>query len=141
MDAGGVAASVLVVDDHAGFRASATALLKAEGYRVVGTAATGMDAVRQGRRLRPDLVLLDIRLPDIDGITVAERLAGLSPAPTVVLVSSRSASVYGHRLQTAPVHGFLSKATLSGAALRALLEEVPCAAPPRSLPHSSSPSD
>lgn len=113
--------TVLVVDDHAEFRSAARALLQAEGFDVVGESATGADALTDARVLGPDLVLLDIRLPDLDGMTVAAKLAELDPPPAVVLVSSRDAGVYGARLREAPVRGFLVKAELSGDALRRLL--------------------
>jgi DNA-binding NarL/FixJ family response regulator len=113
--------TVLVVDDHAGFRDAAGALLEAEGFEVVGEAATGADALAATERLRPDVVLLDIRLPDIDGLSVAEELAALADPPEVVLVSSRDAAAYGARLRSSPARGFLGKGELSGDALRRLL--------------------
>src|SRR2546423_15504950 len=73
--------SVLIVDDHEGFRAGARALLEAEGFEVLGEAADGESAVEQARRLRPPGVLLDIQLPRIDGLAVAEELAAAPAAP------------------------------------------------------------
>lgn len=113
--------TVLVVDDHAGFRAAVRDLLEAEDFEVVGEAATGAQAVVRAGQLKPGLVLLDIRLPDVDGIAVAARLAELDPPPAVVLVSSRDAAAYGPRLRGAPARGFLPKSELSGDALRRLL--------------------
>ena len=113
--------TVLVVDDHAEFRRSARALLEAEGFDVVGEAGTGADAITAVHSFSPDVVLLDIRLPDLDGIAVAEQVALLPAPPDVVLVSSRERAVYGIRLVNAPVRGFLAKGDLSGAALRRLL--------------------
>jgi DNA-binding NarL/FixJ family response regulator len=113
--------TVLIVDDHEGFRQSASALLEAEGFRVVGKAADGPDAVAQAERLRPDVVLLDIQLPGVDGFTVAKRLAALPDPPHVVLISSREASAYGQRLGETPTRGFLAKRELSGEALAALV--------------------
>lgn len=109
----GVALRVLVVDDHLGFRQLARRLLMAGGYEVVGLAAGGAEAVRQAALLRPDLVLLDVLLPDLDGFGVAERLAGLAYPPVVVLVSSRTRVELGARLDTAPVRGFLPKEELT----------------------------
>jgi DNA-binding NarL/FixJ family response regulator len=114
---------LLLVDDHEAFRSAARALLGAEGFDVVADAGTGADAVRLTRDLRPDVVLLDIRLPDMDGISVAGELAALLPRPSVVLVSSRAAAAFGDRLLRAPVHGFVVKSQLSGARLRDLLAE------------------
>ena len=113
--------TVLVVDDHADFRMSARALLEADGFVVVGEAATGVAAIRAAIDLTPDVVLLDIRLPDLDGIAVADTIAALPWPPDVVLVSSRDRSVYGTRLTRARVRGFLPKAELSGPALRGML--------------------
>jgi DNA-binding NarL/FixJ family response regulator len=113
--------SVLVVDDHDGFRESASALLEAEGFAVVGTASDGATALAAAERLRPDVVLLDVQLPDLDGFAVAERLAATQEPPKVVLISSREAAAYGPRLHAAPELGFLPKSELTGAALRALV--------------------
>ena len=113
--------SVLVVDDHVEFRASVRALLVADGFTVVGEAATGAEAIRAAGDLVPDIVLLDIRLPDFDGIAVAAAMAALPVPPEVVLVSSRDRSVYGTRLTQARARGFLAKSDLSGPALRGLL--------------------
>ncbi|MFI6832511.1 response regulator transcription factor [Kribbella sp. NPDC050241] len=121
--------TVLVVDDHPDFRAAASALLAAEGFEVVGVAATGHQAVLLATALQPDLVLLDIRLPDLDGFAVAARIAELDAPPVVVLVSSRDARAYGPRLTRASALGFLTKNELSGAALRRLLDGGPRARP------------
>ena len=112
--------SVLIVDDHAEFRAAARALLEADGFDVLGEAADGASALAEARRLRPSIVLLDIQLPDLDGFTVAERLAA-AHGPAVVLVSSRDASSYRRRLADSPARGFIAKSELSGAALAALV--------------------
>jgi DNA-binding NarL/FixJ family response regulator len=114
--------TILVVDDHEDFRRSAGALLDAEGWRVVGHAASGAAALIAIERLRPDVVLLDVQLPDIDGFAVAERLAAWPSPPKVVLISSRESSAYGARLAHAAALGFLAKRELSGAALAALVD-------------------
>lgn len=113
--------TVLIVDDHAEFRASASELLQAQGFDVVGVAADGRAAVELVLRLRPQIVVLDVQLPERDGFAVAERLAEETPAPQVVLVSGRDPVAYGRRLAGAPVCGFLAKRDLSGAALAALV--------------------
>ena len=113
--------TVLIVDDHPAFRASAGALLEAEGFTVIGEAADGGSGLAAARRLRPDLVLLDIQLPGLDGFAVAERLAATPSPPAVVLISSREAFAYGPRLATAPARGFIAKRELSGATLAALV--------------------
>jgi two-component system, NarL family, nitrate/nitrite response regulator NarL len=116
-----MARTLLIVDDHAEFRTSARALLEVEGYDVVGEAADGEEALALVQRLRPQIVLLDIALPGLDGFAVAERLAAADEPPAVVLVSSRERSAYGRRLDTLPVRGFLSKRQLSGSALAVLV--------------------
>ncbi len=113
--------TVLIVDDHATFRASARALLEAEGFDVIGEAADGAGAVEAVAALRPDIVLLDIQLPGLDGISVAEQLASVPDPPAVVLISSRDAAAYGPRLRETPARGFIPKSGLSGEALAALV--------------------
>jgi DNA-binding NarL/FixJ family response regulator len=113
--------TVLIVDDHAAFRESASALLEGEGFEVVGAAADGETAITEVERLRPEIVLVDIQLPGLDGFDVAERLADGVDAPVVILISSRDAGTYGSRVDQAPVRGFLAKRSLSGAALADLL--------------------
>lgn len=114
--------TVLIVDDHAAFRASATELLEVEGFDVIGAAPDARRAVELALRLRPQIVLLDVQLPDRDGFAVAARLAEEAQPPEVVLISSRDASAYGRRLAGAPVRGFIAKRDLTGAALAALID-------------------
>jgi DNA-binding NarL/FixJ family response regulator len=114
-------ARVLIVDDHASFRSIARRLLVDDGFAVVGEAADGASAIDAARELRPDLVLLDIGLPDLDGFAVAAVLAAEAAPPAVVLVSSRSRADYGARIAEGAVLGFIAKAELSGGAVRELL--------------------
>ena len=113
--------TVLIVDDHAEFRASARALLEAEGFEVVGEAADDGQALGEARRLRPDVVLLDIQLPGADGFAVAEHLAVERTGAEVVLISSHEAAIYGPRLAAAHARGFIAKRNLSGKALADML--------------------
>ena len=113
--------TLLIVDDHSGFRSLARRLLDAGGFDVVGEAATGQAAVAAARELRPDVVLLDIQLPDIDGFQVTARLADGEAGPVVVLTSTRDRADYGERVERCGARGFIPKAELSGAALRAFL--------------------
>jgi DNA-binding NarL/FixJ family response regulator len=115
----------LIVDDSAGFRTSAAELLEAEGFDVVGAAEDADEAVELTLRMRPEIVLLDVQLPDRDGFAVATRLAQEVEPPQVVLISSRDAIAYGRRLADAPVRGFIAKRDLTGAALAALVTERP----------------
>jgi CheY-like chemotaxis protein len=116
-----VATSVLVVDDHPSFRLSARLLLESEGYRVVGEAASGAEALEAATALHPDLILLDIQLPDLDGFAVAERLLAQDAPPAVVLTSTRDPSDFGPLLTRTRARGFVPKPELSGRALAALL--------------------
>ena len=120
-DDGPVERTVLIVDDHPGFRSAARALLEADGFDVVGEAADGESGLAAAERLRPGLVLLDIQLPDLDGFEVARRLSQAGDPPAVVLVSSRDSSAYRRRLADSPARGFVAKSDLSGAAIAALV--------------------
>jgi DNA-binding NarL/FixJ family response regulator len=112
---------VLVVDDHAGFRRSARAMLTAEGFDVVGEADDGAAALVLAAELEPELVLLDVQLPDFDGFEVSSRLHARDPDLKIVLVSSRDRSAYGPLIETSGAIGFITKADLSGAALDKVL--------------------
>ncbi|HEY6069259.1 MAG TPA: response regulator transcription factor [Gaiellaceae bacterium] len=112
--------TVLIVDDHPAFRASARTLLEDEGYEVVGEAEDGESGLQLALTLEPDLVLLDIALPDVSGLEVAERLA--DARSKVLLTSSRRSSDLGPRLGKSSALGFISKDDLSGEALEQLLK-------------------
>ena len=116
--------TILIVDDHASFRVQARALLEADGFSVLGEAEDGTTGLAAARSLCPDLVLLDIGLPDVEGFEVARALAVDGPPPWVVLTSSREASEYGPRLASSRVLGFIPKDELTGAAIRDLLDGV-----------------
>jgi DNA-binding NarL/FixJ family response regulator len=112
--------TVLIIDDHPGFRACARELLQCEGFEVVGEAGdaeAGVDAVR---RLRPDVVLLDVQLPGTDGIEASGQIAALNGGTAIVLISSRDLSDLGGAAH-APARGFIAKSELSGAAIRKLV--------------------
>src|SRR4051794_12836755 len=113
--------TVLIVDDHPSFRSFARTLLESEGFSVIGEAEDGAAALLAVETLRPAIVLLDIQLPDLDGFDVAERVAARGHPPAVVLISTRTAAAYGARLATTSARGFIAKASLSGAALAALV--------------------
>jgi CheY-like chemotaxis protein len=113
--------TALIVDDHAGFRAIARDLLTVAGLDVVAEAADGASALHAFDRHAPAVVLLDIRLPDMDGFAVARALAGRPAPPVVVLVSSRDAADFGRRVAMAGVAGFISKSRLSPDTLHAIL--------------------
>jgi DNA-binding NarL/FixJ family response regulator len=117
--------SVLIIDDHPSFRASAWRLLEAEGFDVVGEAADGHAGIKAAQQLQPDLVLLDVQLPDLDGFEVAARLTALGSRAAIVLTSSRNPAEYGRLLTDTTARGFVPKAELSGAVLTRLLAGPP----------------
>jgi DNA-binding NarL/FixJ family response regulator len=120
VDHGLMPTTVLIVDDHPGFRASARTLLEAEGFAVVAEAADGAEAIRMARALAPDLVILDVGLPDMMGFDVARRLSDGSSR--VVLVSSRDAADFGGLVADCGAAGFVAKAEISGAAIARVLD-------------------
>ena len=111
----------MIVDDHPAFRASARALLEEEGYEVLAETGSGEVAVQLAHTLIPDLVLLDVALPDLSGLEVAERLAAVESK--IVLVSSRDPRDFGARFRESSALGFISKDELSGQTLKELLKE------------------
>jgi DNA-binding NarL/FixJ family response regulator len=116
-----MATTILVVDDHSGFRASARKLLESEGFDVVGEAVDGESAVRTARELKPEVALVDVYLPDVDGLEVASRLRGLDRPPAVILISSHGQSELDPLIPDSGARGFLPKSQLSREALEALL--------------------
>jgi DNA-binding NarL/FixJ family response regulator len=116
-----MAITVLIVDDHDGFRASARALLERHGLEIVGEARNGASALQAANALRPDVVLLDVQLPDQDGFEVAARLAELASPPAVVLTSSHDDAAFGSLIAESSAHGFIAKAELSGQRITALV--------------------
>jgi DNA-binding NarL/FixJ family response regulator len=116
-----VAARVVIVDDHESFRRLARRMLLDAGFSVVGEACDGASALRKVLSLRPDVVLLDIVLPDCSGLAVAEELVRADQPPRVVLTSSRSWADFGGDFRWPVGCDFLPKHRLSGAALICLV--------------------
>ena len=112
--------TVLIVDDHAGFRRVARAILEADGYLVIAESATGGEALEAAARVRPAVILLDVGLPDIDGLKVADLLNAADCDHTVILTSSRDAADYEPLLGRCGARGFIPKAELSGSAIAAI---------------------
>jgi two-component system nitrate/nitrite response regulator NarL len=113
--------TILIVDDHAAFRRQARALLESEGLDIVAEASDGRSAMDAVRDLAPEIVVLDVGLPDIDGFAVADALAAQPAPPRVVLISSRDAATYAKRIASSSAVGFIQKDDLSAATLAALL--------------------
>jgi CheY-like chemotaxis protein len=113
--------TVLVVDDHPSFRRFASRLLQAAGFSVVDEAGDGASALDAVRRLRPDVVLLDVLLPDTTGFEVAEQLSADPEGPVVVLTSSRSADDFGCSVARSSARGFIAKKDLTASAVAAVV--------------------
>ena len=111
----------MIVDDHAAFLSSARTLLTAEGCNIVACAAGGDEALALLSRVPVDVVLLDLYLPTIDGVAVAEQIAALDAPPAVILISSHEEAATEERVVAAPVRGFLAKRDLACAAIDHLL--------------------
>jgi DNA-binding NarL/FixJ family response regulator len=112
---------VLIVDDHPSFRSAARLLLEHDGFEVVGEAEDGASGLAASARLAPDVILLDVNLPDLDGFDVASRICLDRAAPKVVLTSSRDPREFGPLVARSGAQGFIPKGELTGAALFALL--------------------
>jgi DNA-binding NarL/FixJ family response regulator len=120
-----MAPAVLIVDDNARFRERARRTLEADGYTVVGEAGDGASALHAARRIRPDVVLLDVGLPDMSGLTVAELLTSQAGGPAVVLTSTHDESDFADGVSRSGALGFVPKSALSGQAITALMAQVP----------------
>jgi DNA-binding NarL/FixJ family response regulator len=116
-----VSPTVFIVDDHAAFRAGVRAVLEADGYHVVGEAPDGRRGLDAVQTLNPDVVLLDVRLPDMDGFTVAGRLAACGCGSAVIVTSSSDDPLYRERAHNSGARGFVAKHDVCGAALDRLL--------------------
>ena len=117
-----VSIRVLIVDDHPDFRAIARELLEEAGYVVAGEAGGVSGALAAVAAQAPDVVLLDVQLPDGNGFELASQLSDDPDGPVVVLVSSRDAEDYGRRVARCGARGFLSKSRLSAATLASVLQ-------------------
>jgi CheY-like chemotaxis protein len=116
-----MACRVLLVDDNSDFRRAARQLLERHRFAVVAEADTGIGGIERAQEHRPDLVLVDVQLPDIDGFEVAERLSRLGVPVDVILTSSLDGAAFGALVACSSALGFVPKAELSGSAIEALL--------------------
>jgi DNA-binding NarL/FixJ family response regulator len=116
-----VSKTVLIVDDHDGFRATARRTLEADGFRVIGEAGDGQSAIAAVEELRPDVVVLDVRLPDMDGAEVASLLTRNGSSPAVVLTSSHDREDLGDAIEDSGARGFVPKNELCAKTLAPLI--------------------
>jgi DNA-binding NarL/FixJ family response regulator len=116
-----MAMTLMIVDDHRSFRDAARRVLESAGFEIVGEAGDGESALDAIAALRPDVVLLDVQLPGIDGFEVASRLTKRGDAPVIVMTSSREADDFGPLVEQSGARGFIHKADLSGPAIDAVL--------------------
>jgi DNA-binding NarL/FixJ family response regulator len=110
--------TVFIVDDQPEFRLCVRELLEADGFVVVGEAGDVRGALEAGRQLRPDVVLVDVRLPDGSGIDVARSMRAWAAPPVVVLTSTAD---YSHAVRECGASGFIPKGSLSGPTFRAAI--------------------
>ncbi len=115
---------VLIIDDNTDFRTVARQLLERHGFVVVAEAETGISGIEKAKEHRPDIVLLDVQLPDVDGFEVAERLSHLDVPVDVILTSSLDGTDFGALVARSSALGFVPKAELSASAIEALLAPV-----------------
>jgi DNA-binding NarL/FixJ family response regulator len=111
----------VIVDDDDAFIDVARALLEREGVTVVGKAGTCADAVERAMALRPDLVLVDIRLSEESGFDVARQLTAEGEAAAVIMISTDREADYADMIAESPAIGFLAKTDISAAAIHRLL--------------------
>ena len=114
---------VLLVDDHAVMREGLAALLTAAGLDVIGTASNGREAVRLARELTPDVVVMDISMPDLNGIEAARQIRVRAPSVRIVILSMHANREHVHQALAAGAEGYVLKesaATEVATAVRAV---------------------
>ena len=117
--------TVLLAEDHAIVRQGLSSLLRADGhFLVAGEARTGREAVEMARTLRPDVILMDIAMPVLNGLEATRQILAADPAAKVVVLSAHSDDVYVERMNEAGVVGFLEKQTSAEILTKAIREVV-----------------
>jgi len=115
--------TVLLAEDHAVVRQGLSALLNADGqFKIVGEARTGREAVELARTLRPDIILMDIAMPVLNGLEATRQILAANPAARVLILSAHSDNVYVERMNDAGVAGFLEKQTSAEILTKAIRE-------------------
>ncbi|HUO70985.1 MAG TPA: response regulator transcription factor [Solirubrobacteraceae bacterium] len=117
------ATTILIVDDDPPFRRAAAELLTDRGFRVVGYAGTAEEAVSESRRLGPDALLLDVRLPDGNGVALVTTLRAVTAPPVIILTSSDPVAVPPERLRASGASAFIPKSQLAHSDLQTLLAD------------------
>jgi len=114
---------VLIADDHQLFaEALATILDLEERLEVVGRAADGREAVEQARELEPDVILLDISMPVMDGLEAAAEIVKLAGPPAILMLTGSNASQDVDRARRAGAHGYVTKDAIAARLVDAILE-------------------
>ncbi len=101
--------TVLIVDDHPFICLAVRTLLERDGYRVVAEADNGVDAIQHAKEHSPDLVVVDIGIPKLDGLSVIMRLRLLSDSLKVLVLSSQPANLFSMRCRQAGAAGYVCK--------------------------------
>jgi DNA-binding NarL/FixJ family response regulator len=115
--------TVLLAEDHAIVRQGLCALLKADGhFQMVGEARTGREAVALTLKLKPDVVLMDIAMPVLNGLEATRQILAANPAARIVILSAHSDDEYIERMSAAGAAGFLEKQTSAEILTRAIRE-------------------
>jgi PAS domain S-box-containing protein len=103
------AITVLIADDHPMVREGLRSMLDAEGIEIIGEAVNGADAVERAQQMDPDVVLMDVRMPDMDGLTATEVIKQTSPQTSVIVITSYESKEYLRRAIEAGAAGYLLK--------------------------------
>ena len=114
---------VVVADDHAGFRELLTNFLRAQGVEVVGVATNGKEAVEQADHCTPDLVLMDISMPKLNGFEAARTIKRLHPRTKVIIVSSHTGDVYRKAALESMADGYIEKDSMKTALASLIAKE------------------